>query len=319
MSSLPIAHGEAIDESNLEVWLQLRQPGPRGFPPILGTSQLAQAVGLSPFGTPLELFNQLRGRSEAFTGNRATRKGKALQRWALGEYEMETGERVAREEVFYHGPDYHDVQLTTTVDALTHSGKGVEVKTTNWRQAEYWGESGTNQVPAHVAVQVLGQQLCGEIGTSDVVASIGDDDFRIFHLDHHRAAVDGLLDGFERFAWHLANDVPPVVSQPDDLGELCKAFPWTAPPRRLPVEAIPLADALVMAQAQAKEFTREGLEVEARVKYLKAQLAELLKGSPFGELPDGRTVSCKKTVIKPRTQEVKGYEYLTVKVKEMAK
>jgi predicted phage-related endonuclease len=313
MPNLPIADGTEITPSLRDAWLALRQPDARGFAPVLGASQLAQAVGLSPYGGPLELFGRMRGLVPPFAGTSASRKGLALQGWIEDEYTRQTGETLARREVFHIGPVFHGITLIATLDGVTTSEKAYEAKWTAYRSSDRYGEPGTDQVPLYVLAQMTGQFLCSGLTEGHLVAAIGDDDPVVYPLGLDQKFLETLLDKVERFCWHVAQDVAPDFGHEDDWPTLLARNTWTGAATLLGDERL---EALVAQWEALKPAVAAGEKAKEERKALAGLIGEAMAGHAAAQLPDGRVVAAKKIAVAAREQRVEAFAYLKLDVRE---
>jgi putative phage-type endonuclease len=144
----------------------------------IGASEVAAALGVSPYQTPLAWWAQKLGRTEAFTGNDATTLGQYLEDGIARLFEDTHKVRLTQGEDVRH-PELS--WMAATPDRLvewdgmsagfkeTHRcepGEVVllEVKTTglaNWRPLDItrrdWGDEGSRDVPIQYAAQVQQQ------------------------------------------------------------------------------------------------------------------------------------------------------------------
>lgn len=72
----------------------------------LGASDIAAVMGLDPYQTPLDVFNQKMGFVEPFEGNSHTKRGTKLEEIAAREYTEQTGNKLRRKRTALVHPKY---------------------------------------------------------------------------------------------------------------------------------------------------------------------------------------------------------------------
>lgn len=237
----------------------------------IGASELAQALGLSPYGGPFDVFARIvcniqRADSPEFAS------GRRLERAVLDYYEETFGTILIRDP----GPRVHPRLdfLSCTPDAETQTGCiNVQAKTDRDRSA--WGEPGTDQVPVHIAVQVQCEMAILECTITHVpVYFKGADSWETFIVPRDQAVIDHLERGAADF-WNrhvIGGEMPPL-----DGGNAAAAYLRTRYKGGGPV-----ATATDAQRALVTEYaTRKADEREA------GRLAEVAKQRVLLELGDG--------------------------------
>ena len=141
--------------------LALRQTG-------IGASEIAAVAGLDPHRTPLDVWMLKRGLAGPFAGNEFTRWGDRLEAVIAGAYAEARGVLLDTRDTLRHAGE---PWMLATPDRVVLDSAGAEerllqVKNRGLRQADRWGEPGTDQVPDAVAAQchwemaVTGLALC---------------------------------------------------------------------------------------------------------------------------------------------------------------
>ncbi len=185
-----------------EAWLEERRS--------LITSTKAPAIcGVSPWATALSVWLEMRGREEPKEATARMKWGLRAEPMLAEAYEEATGRELDNPglTLFKH-PSL--AWMATTVDRLAMD-RIVELKTVSWRAADKWGESGTDDCPEHVLVQVhhqmavLGADLC------DVAAYFGDGDFRIYTVRRSEALAASILAAERTFLAMLQEGKQPMA------------------------------------------------------------------------------------------------------------
>lgn len=202
-----------------EEWLSMRVKS-------IGASEIAAAVGVSPFKTPFRLWEEKTGRRKPadLSGNPAVQFGTKAEEFLRGLYLAEHPDIVG---------DYHPFDIlfqrerpwmTCTLDCelfnTTTNEKGIlEIKTAETAkkiQLEKWD----GKVPDYYYAQLLHQQIaCGdEYRFSTLYAKLrllnGNSYLREYDFSRDDLSADRewLLNEAERFWWYVEKDTMPPVS-----------------------------------------------------------------------------------------------------------
>lgn len=190
----------------------------------LGGSDMGAILGLNPYRTPFQVWQEKTGRAEPFTGNLQTRFGKYTEEFVAREYCERTGRRVQRYNAMLRHPE---APLIGHVDRLVvpdgakrasyrseiRTDRGLEAKTAHALAAsrgDDWGEDGTDRVPSSYLIQCATYMALTGCEYWDLAALFGNSDFRIYHL-HRDAGLEAMLIDEASRWWrdHVVADVPP--------------------------------------------------------------------------------------------------------------
>jgi putative phage-type endonuclease len=119
----------------------------------LGGSDVAAALGLSPWCSRFTLWHRMRGEIGQTPGTESMRWGTLLEPVVLAEWARRTGTNFSRRPRVWA-----DSWRIASPDALTTGGRVVEVKTADGNTAWEWGPDGSDDpdaVPPYYRVQVL--------------------------------------------------------------------------------------------------------------------------------------------------------------------
>lgn len=257
--------------------LALRQTG-------IGASEIAAVAGLDPHRTPLDVWMLKRGLDEPFAGNAFTRWGERLEAVIAGAYAEVRGVLLDTRDTLRHPGE--PWMLATPDRVVLDSAGGEErllqVKNRGLRQADRWGEPGTDQVPDEVAAQCHWEMAVAGLHLCDVAVLIGGNDFRIYTL-RRDPEIETALTGIGRRFWfdQVVAGVRPEPTASDGAA-LARLFP-SHNDLLLPatVEHVTLTTQLldVRHRIAALEADREALEA-----HLKAAIGE----HAGLDLPNGR-------------------------------
>ena len=186
----------------------------------IGSSDIAAVLGLSDYAGPHDVWSQKMGEAPAFEGNEFTEFGNRLEPVLLQWYaEQHPGlivepNNVLREQRVYH----RDGWMSATPDGLAwhrdsdggSSRRIVEAKTANWRQADAWGEPGTDEIPASYLCQVMWQMAVLDIDRADIVVLL-DREFRVYTVHRRMDLEDAMIAKAREFWCYVERgELPPI-------------------------------------------------------------------------------------------------------------
>lgn len=249
----------------------------------LGASEAAAALGVSPYQTPIELWQRKLGIMPDQDESEAMRWGSLLEPIILAEYQRRTGRRVVAEQEFLRHPGYPC--LTATLDARCEDGRLVEVKTASaW--AREWGEESTDEVPEPYLVQVAHQFAVTGAMVADVVVLIGGQRLLTYTVERNEVLVDHVVRRGLEFWGHVEARTPPTwgrldpralaVLHPECTGEA----PWS------PDDADAAARLVEQYEADAEALKL----IESRQEHHRGLILASMGDARIGRLPDGRCV-----------------------------
>jgi putative phage-type endonuclease len=186
---------------------------------MIGGSDLAAILGLSPYRTPLQVYARIvAGEKDADSAPK--RRGRALEDAVLGMYLEETGATLLGKPKLKHP---RLVYTRASLDGIVERGGGrrvAEVKTAGLSEVRNWGEVGTDAIPQGYLYQVAwyaGVALAtGAVDTGEVdVAALVAGDLRVYHVPHDAELFGLLEEAVERF-WmdYVESRRPPPVTEP---------------------------------------------------------------------------------------------------------
>ncbi len=236
----------------------------------IGASDVAQILGVSPFGGSYDLYATKRGLVE-IEETPALRMGHRLEPIVAELYAERFPDAQLREAVTMPHPQYP--WLRATLDRIVDGPYGthpLEIKTTNAFLHENWGDEGTDAIPDHVLVQVQTQMLVAEFSFAHVAVLIGGVDFRApYIIERDREMQELILD---RCAdWHaryLAGDEVPEIDGPNAEQHLRRKYQSHS---ELMVTADEKAEALMVSlfDARAQQSYYEAIEGEAKAALMQ--------------------------------------------------
>lgn len=193
----------------------------------IGSSSAAVVLGLSPWGSPMEVWAEAVGLVERqSSGSAATRRGSGMERGLGSWFAQERGFLVSpgpdldAEPVrnptlpFLHArPDFF--VWTTPENPAAMCDDVAEVKTARYLdESDGWGEAGGDRIPLHYAAQCQVHMAVCTWVRGCWVPALGtvNDDWRVYYLPRRDALIAKLTGKLARW-WdeHVVKGVPPAV------------------------------------------------------------------------------------------------------------
>lgn len=190
-----------MTELNRDAWLAQRRTG-------IGGSDVAAILGLSPWRTPYQVWEDKTGRSEEQPETPALYWGRLLEDPIRQAYADRTGLTVTKPDRMFTSEE-HPFMLAN-LDGIASDGRIVEFKTTS--RADGWGEEGSDEIPDHYQTQVQHYMSVMGVERADVGVLIAGRDFRIYTVEADAELQQMLIEEEAKF-WELVKtDTPPGVN-----------------------------------------------------------------------------------------------------------
>lgn len=187
---------------------------PEILPATLGASQVAAALGYSPFATPLEVYQRLRGEAPPQPANIRMAMGLALENLVLAEAERALAAKIVNRQQRVTTAKF--AYLHATIDGEISPLVGIEAKTTS-NHAD-WGEDGTDEVPPHYRLQVQTQALLkGWVEVYIPVLFLSTAEFAIYRVPADPGMQMDIIADSEAFMARVRDGRPPDPVTRDDL------------------------------------------------------------------------------------------------------
>ena len=258
---------------------------------IVGASDIAAILGVSPWASPMSVWLRMVGEAEPDDGHGAEAKARGnhfesgVRSWTaerIGALEVEAGIPIDEPGVVGSEPwtAYHPDGAF-----LLPSGWAIaELKTS--RHPDGWGESGSAEIPAHYALQ-MAWQLALTPQVERLVAGVyvtSWDELRTYTVEREVEVERWLLDEVGSWYWrHIARgDAPPIDGSASSKSFLSRRFPRG---NGLRVEADPEQRALALNWRAAKDRARVA---EAEADHCANLLRETLGDASDMQTPEGR-------------------------------
>jgi putative phage-type endonuclease len=173
----------------------------------IGGSDAAAALGLSPWRSPYDLWEEKVGQAPPIEQTEPMLWGKLLEDIVRREYVRRTGMEVTyRQEMVRHPA--RPWMFTHLDGEIGRDGRAIlEVKTS--RMGQDWGEQDTDEIPLPYLVQVHHALAVTAAEVCDVAVLIGGQDFRLYQVSRDIEIEQQLIEGEAAF-WELVTQgVPP--------------------------------------------------------------------------------------------------------------
>ena len=238
-------------------WLEERKKG-------IGGSDLAPILGISPYSTALDIYNEklslvVKEKTESI----AIKFGNILEPVVRDMYVEVTGEEMEK-----HDQIIRKDFMIASIDGLTKSGKVLEIKTA--RNDKGWGEQGTDEIPIHYATQVQHYLMVTGAELADVAVLIAGSDFRIYTV-HANKELQDLIFKKEKEFWEMVqNKTPPEPQNSNDLSIL---YPHSS------LDSIDITPEIRDKIGLLAILSKEYKDLDVRIESLKFQLKSFMKDS----------------------------------------
>lgn len=179
-------------------WLEERRKG-------VGGSDVAAIMGLSPWKTAYQVYQEKRKEVALWEGNEATDWGKRMEPAIRQWYSDQTGRNVRLpDKILYHTK--HPFMLAS-LDGFTDDRRVVEIKTA--RSSKGWGEPGTNEIPDYYALQVQHYMAVTGFEVADVPVSIGGGSPDLYEVPADTELQEMIIDAESDFWQRVIDGNPP--------------------------------------------------------------------------------------------------------------
>lgn len=184
----------------------------------IGGSSAAAALGVSPWKTPLRLYQEMirELQPEDISDRESVIFGNLLEDVVAGEYARRTGNTVRRRNDPYVDAEFP--WMAGHVDRLIEGEPGLlEVKTTAWFMGKTWGEQDTGDIPPHVFVQCQFYMMISDRQWCDIAVLIGGNKLQIYHLDRDAEFIKNMRVLLVRFTDCVSRREPPDPTTAEDV------------------------------------------------------------------------------------------------------
>lgn len=257
----------------------------------IGCSKIAQALGVSRWGTAYQLWEQYTGKAPwPNLGNQL--------RVALGEPMEDVlrpfvadllGRELRRDRKEYR---HESLPLIGHVDYRASALNGekrpvVDMKTSlGWGSRNRFGADGTDEVDDDVLLQMQGYLMLTGAQTAFVAALVPGPELKIFTVQADREIHTMIAEGLENFWWHVTNDVAPDIATLEDAS---RRWPQHSANR------IPSTDDTEALLNNYRALTQEIKDKEEQADALKLAILQEMGEAEAIIGPDGKPLCTWKT------------------------
>lgn len=184
----------------------------------LGCSEIAAALGLSPWKTAYQLWEEKTGRREPedISGELRIKLGHRLEQVVADLYAEQTGfEVVARDRAYISDT----LPLVGHIDRVVLDGTyhGLEIKTSLTRAGAYgWGADGTDSVPDYYLTQCMGYLMLTGWRLWDLAVLLAGPELRIYKIYPDAELISVIAEGIRAFWDRVVTDTPPPITTLED-------------------------------------------------------------------------------------------------------
>lgn len=236
-------------------WLEARRLG-------IGGSDVAPIMGLSPWRTALDVYEEKLALREPQEDNEAMIWGRALEGAIRRQYEHRTGRFVSTPDAIV-SPRYPFMRAN--LDGLTDDGRVLEIKTA--RTADGWGEPGTDEIPQAYLLQVQHYMLVTGCSLADVAVLIGGSDYRTYEVAADHDIHQILIEVESDFWHHVVIQQPP---EPVTLDDALRRYGSNPAAGRVEADADTVAAVTRLKQIRVQLDALEAEEGECKAAIVKA-------------------------------------------------
>ena len=292
-----------IGQLNYQEWLEVRRSG-------IGGSDAAAALGLSPWKSPIELWEEkVLGKMQAKEDNEPMRWGRLLEPVISDEFAKRTGYAVSACRSMLQAPQWHWMQAN--LDGLIEiPGRGIgvfEVKTASAFKDSDWGGNNDSQprCPDAYALQVAHYLAVTGLEYAVICVLIGGNKLRWLTVERDAEFIGSLVE-LERRFWQyvLAQTPPPVDGSTACADMLARKYPTSsnASPLILPTDADDWIRQYWQAKAEEDAAAERKRLAENRLKEVMGDHERAV--SPSGHQVAWKTVqSCRIDTARLKNEE----------------
>ncbi len=179
-------------------WLAERRKG-------IGGSDVAAILGLSPFKTAYQIYQEKRKEVEDWQGNESTDWGKRMEPAIRQWYSDTTGRNVRLPDKIIYNEKYPF--MGASLDGFTDDGRIVEIKTA--RSGKGWGEPGTEEIPDYYAAQCHHYMAVTGLDVVDIPVSIMGGSPVLYEIPADKEIQEMIIDAEANFWQRVVDGNPP--------------------------------------------------------------------------------------------------------------
>ena len=257
----------------------------------IGGSDAAAAIGLNPYRSQFDLWQEKLGLVEPFKGNEATLWGQLHEPVVRQQYAERLNKvvRLPTETVFHPQIKW----MGCHPDGVTEDRRLYEGKTA--RYADNWGEELTDQIPEHYLIQCQHSMIVTGLLVTDVAVLIGGNELRFYEVAADTDLQTMIVEGEAKFWDYVENNraPPPDLTRADAVKVLQRMYPGSNG------QSIEADEAMIKARDQYT-VASENAKLAAEMKdEAKAQMLAFMGENTFLTFPTGGKLRRQITSRKP--------------------
>jgi len=245
----------------------------------IGSSDIAAIIGVSPWKTALQLYEEKLGISEPeYNPEKEIRlkRGTRFEPLILDQYVSEYNTAIVGRNNRYTHPEYPFMAAEIDAEEQDIEDRilNLEIKSASSFMSKKFGEQGTDDIPDYYAAQVTYGMLCTGRKNARLVVLLGTDDLRTYDIPYDEDLGNYLRQEAVNF-WenHILAKVPPMPQNKDEFRKILDKFPgFHFKVDDLTLEAI---SELKECKQKIKELEEYKEEREGRILFSMTIAAEL--------------------------------------------
>ncbi len=187
---------------NREEWLRLRKSG-------IGGSDAGAICGLSPYSSPMKVYQNKTSEDTADLDNESMRQGRDLEDYVARRFMEATGLKVRRSNMMYRS-DTHPFMIADIDRLIVGEDAGLECKTASAYNADKWKDG---QVPMHYLIQCCHYMAVTGRSAWYIAVVILGQEFKYAKITRDDAMIANLI-AIEETFWNT-HVVPRIIPPPD--------------------------------------------------------------------------------------------------------
>lgn len=200
---------ENIDEKK-NAWLAERKKYTTG-------TDAACLLGLSPWGNPLTVYLDKKGLGEPVVENEAMKWGLRLEAEILKAYAETMKCRLVNVDGYDLKTNDDYPHLACSLDGWNMDlGIPVDAKNIRFCDASRWGESGTDEFPAHYKTQLQVQMMVMNAKMAHLAVLFSGQDFRVYQMQYDEELAEQIVNAsdefFGKYMVEGGSEEPPMPS-----------------------------------------------------------------------------------------------------------
>jgi len=205
-----------------EEWLALRSTG-------IGSSDAASVVGLNPWKTNFQLFEEKTGLREPddLSDNEAVRWGTILEEPIAQEFATRTGRKIRKVNALLRHAQHPFMIANLDREIVAENGGKPEIlecKTAGYwaARSEAWGVAGTDQIEEHYLIQVMHQLAVTGRDVAHLAVLFSGQQFQMYRVERNDTLIAALIEKEREFWDQVEKRIAPTIL---DLADARRAFP----------------------------------------------------------------------------------------------